>query len=407
MSTRASQTAERVSPAFRAVVSDDLSVSAVEAWAKSQGHAHERVLKGPLGLLIKTLEGWPTPERLIVDISGASEPLSDIAELADVCDVGTKVLVLGERNDISLYRELLALGVEEYLVKPVTAEAIARAFLESPKSANARPRRRDGHDANEEPKRGSIIAVVGARGGVGVSTIAGSLAWVLAGDCMASTALVDIDLQLGTGALMLDVEPGHGFRGVLENPERIDGLFLERAMVRVDDRLSVLCAEEPLSDTPVISGQAIDRLFDRLAACHAWVVIDVPRNAQSISRILPRADQVVVVTDRSLAGFRDTLRLTAFASEAAGQKPLHVVINRQQRARGEDLGGAVEKALGRPVSATIPFDAAAAAASAAKGQPMVAQGRGAAAMAMRRFGKQLAGADAQVRPAWHRWFGGR
>ena len=142
--------------------------------------------------------------------------------LAEVCDEGTQVIALGDINDVELYRSLIGHGVHDYLVKPVSAETVAAALTRAERGPNGEP----------APKIGRLIAVIGARGGVGATTVATNLAWTLAHDHDMRVALVDLDLFFGTCGLALDLELGRGFREALENPARVDSLFIERAMVQ-------------------------------------------------------------------------------------------------------------------------------------------------------------------------------
>ena len=178
----------------------------------------------------------PTPKQLVVDISGSTDPLAAIDSLAEVCDEGTQVIALGDINDVELYRSLVRHGVQDYLVKPVSAETVAAALSRAER----------GPSGEAAPKVGRLIAVIGARGGVGATTVATNLAWTLANDHGMRVALVDLDLFFGTCGLSLNLELGRGFREALENPARVDSLFIERAMVREGENLFVLSTEEAL-----------------------------------------------------------------------------------------------------------------------------------------------------------------
>ena len=122
-----------------------------------------------------------------------------------------------------------------------------------------------------------MAAVIGVRGGVGASTIATSLAWLMGDKAGRSTALLDLDVHFGTGALALDLEPGRGLTDAIENPSRIDGLFIERAMVRANDKLCVLSAEAPINQPLLTDGSAFFQLQEEIRHAFEGTVIDLPR----------------------------------------------------------------------------------------------------------------------------------
>ena len=159
----------------------------------------------------------------MVDLSDSELPLSDINSLADVCEPGVTVVAFGQRNDCGLFRDLLQHGVADYLVKPITPALLQKAILSASEQSGV---------VKSSHKLGKLVAVTGTRGGVGSTTVATSVAWLIAHERRRRVALVDLDLQFGTVALSLDLEPSHGLREALENPNRIDGLFMDRVLVQ-------------------------------------------------------------------------------------------------------------------------------------------------------------------------------
>src|SRR3712207_4744441 len=222
--------------------------------AVEHGWAPEKVNRGGLRNAIQTLSVSASPTILFVDLSESGDPLNDINALAEVCEPGTVVIASGQVNDVRLYRDLIASGIQDYLLKPFTADHLRDAFanaqmiISGPRAA----------EANAE-KPHVMAAVIGVRGGVGASTIATSIAWMMGDKGNRSTALLDLDVHFGTGALALDLEPGRGLTDAIENPSRIDGLFIERAMVRANERLSVLSAEDPIHQPRVTDGRSEER----------------------------------------------------------------------------------------------------------------------------------------------------
>src|SRR5579863_8427223 len=172
----------------------------------------------------------PSARILIVDFSECPDIPKALDRLAEVCTPGTLVIALGEVNDVTLYRRLRAAGVADYLVKPVTTEAFAHAL-----QIASQPAATIGQDKAARPK-GDVVAVVGARGGVGATTVATTLAWLFAEEADRRTMLIDLDVRWGTTGLALDVETSHGLCEVLANPERIDSLFVSSAAARIGDK---------------------------------------------------------------------------------------------------------------------------------------------------------------------------
>jgi len=230
------------------------------------------------------------------------------------------VIAIGDRNDIGLYRDLVQAGVSEYIVKPVTPQLLAKALSPKPVAAESSPISR---------KLGKVVAVVGARGGVGTTTLAINLAWYLTNRQKRRTLLLDLDLQNGDCAFALNIRPTTGLREALTNPLRIDSVFLERAMVVHAERLFVLSAEEPLRADVEFSVEAVETLIGVLRTHFHYIIADAPRVPSAYYwRALDIADIRVIVADQTLRSVRDTVRLrTALDEGNAGHRNL-LVVNR-------------------------------------------------------------------------------
>lgn len=284
--------------------------------------------RGTLKEAIAALGKLPTPQTLLVDVSEEAQPFAALDELSQVVEPDVRVLVVGDRTDADFYRRLTrGIGVLEYLYKPLTAEIAAQHF-------GPLVMRRARQDATL--RGGRVLAVSGMRGGVGATTIAVNLAWMLGQVDRRYTALVDGDLHTGTAAMMLNLEPGAGLRAALERPERVDELFVERAARPVSERLHVLASEEGLAETVAISPHGPERLLATLRKRYNLIVIDLPMSARGgpMQSLAAMADQRVLVMDPSLAALRDTLRvLSQISSEEHTRRPF-VVLNRAGRKGG-------------------------------------------------------------------------
>lgn len=348
---------------FSGFVSDEDSRAAVVEAASKANVAPAEVVIAHLEDVILRLKSATTPKVLLVDIADIADPLAEMTRLADVCDPGTQVITLGAVNDVRLYRDLRAFGVHDYLIKPVAAVDLARSLKQA-----LQPQ--EGELAQAE--MGRLIAVVGARGGVGSTAMAVNLAWSLSRVPDRKVAIVDFDLFFGNCSLALDLEVGRGFREALENPARIDALFIERAMVRVEDNLFLLSAEESLENRVVLDPKPLEVLLKHLRLDFTHVVIDLPRFAvRTQASLLTPPASIVLVSDPTLAGLRDTTRLQAFLRKHAAEADLSVVLNRVgANPKGELPVKDFEKESETRVKATIPFDPNLFGGSSGSGKPI-------------------------------------
>lgn len=383
---------------FVACISDEVTREAVSRAAASLGWVDVTVRAGSVADAPHIIDRKHPPALLLVDLTDVADPAPAAAELMDLCGSSTRILSIGAINDVSLFRQLMALGVADYLVKPVSSEILSDAFSQALSQASAR-------EVNPRSKR--LYAFIGARGGVGTTTVAVATAWLLAYEFKLPTALVDLDLHFGNLALSLDLEPGRGLREALEHPERTDNLLLQSAMVKEGDMLPILAAEEPLEDMFNFEPESASALLDALAQDHDYLIIDVPRSLNGICRqVLGAADTAIIVTDLSLASLRDTLRLNDLMKSLGGRsKPLIVANNVGAAHRGEIGRAEFERGLGQPLDAAIPFDAKAAIAMARGGKALpAAAGSSKATIELRALASRLSGAEPKARTGLRRWF---
>jgi pilus assembly protein CpaE len=282
--------------------------------------ARPMIARGGIDKAIETLGAQRSPNILIVDISGIDMPVSKIHALADVCEPGVTVVAIGDHNDVGLYRDLQRAGVADYVVKPLTAPHLAKAFSDRTSAGDISPIHK---------RLGTVVALIGARGGVGTTTVAANLAWYFANRQNRRVALVDLDLQHGDCALVLDFKASSGLREALVNPSRIDTTLLERVMTPIGERLLVLSSEESLGDDVSFAADAVDTLVTALSEQFHYVIIDVPRiPAAQYRRTLEVADVRVLVADQTLRSVRDTGRLRAVLGEGDGKRRNILVVNR-------------------------------------------------------------------------------
>lgn len=355
---------------FHAYICDDHNLETLRAIVSELGWPIDKVYKGGLRQATQSLAVTPSPNVLFVDISECGDPLTDINALAEVCEPGTVVLVAGQMNDVRLYRDLLASGIHDYLLKPFAPDQL-RDALGAAQAVFHTPR-----DAAASTRPHHVFTVIGVRGGTGASMVASSLAWSSASQKV-PTALLDLDVHFGTGALAMDLEPGRGLIDAVENPGRIDGLFIERAIVRANEHLAILSAEAPISQPIFTDGTAFHMLHEELRASFERTVVDMPRSVLlQHPHLVQSARVTILVTELTLAGARDTIRLLGWLRTNAPQTAVMVVANKVQPTVLEITRKDFEQSIERPVDALLPYDAKMACQAAKLGRTVPDAGKG-------------------------------
>jgi pilus assembly protein CpaE len=213
------------------------------------GKAHLKIQMGGMAAAIEAYRTAPTPNVIILETEGRIEILSGLDQLATVCDAGTRVVVIGRINDVTLYRELVRRGVSDYVIAPVNALDVVRSVCGL-------------FSAPEAKAVGRIIAVVGAKGGVGASTIAHNVAWAIARDLALDSVVADLDLAFGTAGLDYNQDPPQGIADAVFSPDRVDTAFVDRLLSKCTDHLSLLAAPATLERVYDFGADAFDSIFD-------------------------------------------------------------------------------------------------------------------------------------------------
>ena len=309
---RASRSAAALKPertGVLAVVQEQQTVDRLQGICRDMQLDDELVIADTVDAALRRIRSGYIPRVLLLDLGDLAAPIAEVSAARTVGGAELKIVALGALNDVALFRDLLAAGANDYLVKPPTRETLSAA-LEN--RSHAPGTAADG--------LGQVIVFTGSRGGVGTTTTAVSCAWLIAEERGERVALLDLDLHFGTIALKLDTDPGSGLCEGLEQPSRIDTLFSDRAMVKVTDNLRVLAAEASATQHMIIDAGAIDVLLYELRRKFSKIVVDLPRGATPIQHVvIAAATHVVVICERSLAGLRDTIRLQTMIREQAPQ----------------------------------------------------------------------------------------
>ena len=311
--------------------------------------AHLKVQMGGVRAAADFYESATTPNLILVESSKDGHALiADLEALASVCDEGTNVVVIGHRNDVSLYRELISRGVAEYLVAPISMadvmEIVSTLFV----SPDAEP-------------LGHSIAFIGAKGGVGSSTIAHNVAWTIASSFASDVVLADFDLAFGTANINLDQDPAQGVAEAVFSSDRIDDTFLDRLLVKCSDHLSLLAAPSTLDREYDFGPDDFAALLEVAQRGTPNVIIDLPHMWTGwVRQTLASVDKVVITATPDLACLRNTKNLVDTLAELrpSDDKPF-LVLNQMGVAKRPEID--IEdftQPLDMDPTITVPFDPA-------------------------------------------------
>lgn len=310
---------------------------------------HMRIQAGGAAAAVEAYRDSPTPNVIVIEsVSDARSLLGNLDELSAFCDEGTRVVVIGHVNDVQLYRELMRRGVSEYLVAPIDVLSFVRALSDVFASPSAKP-------------VGRSIAVIGAKGGVGASTIAHNISYTIARFLQVESVIVDMDLPFGTAGLDFNQDPPQGIMEAAFDPARVDPNMIERLLSRCADRLSLMAAPSSLERCYDFNGDTFDPLNDALRATVPAIVYDVPHMWSAwVRNALVRADEVVVVAAPDLANLRNAKNLLDTLTLARPNDPRpRLVINQVGLAKRPEISVLeFAKALDCMPLASIAFDAA-------------------------------------------------
>ncbi|WP_028745549.1 AAA family ATPase [Rhizobium mesoamericanum] len=307
-----------------------------------------RITSGGIAAAANMFATAPTPNLIILESKvGAAGLLSELAPLAAVCDPSTKVVIVGYYNDIALYRELMRNGISEYMVQPVAMPdimmAMAAIFV----------------DPDAEPL-GRSIGFIGAKGGVGSSTIAHNCAFGISSLFSTETILADLDLPYGTANIDFDQDPTQGIAEAVYAPDRLDEVFLDRLLTKCSEHLSLLAAPSLLDRAYDFEGQAFQPVLDVLQRNAPITVLDVPHAWSEWTRsVLAAVDEVVICASPDLANLRNAKNMMdALRKLRPNDKMPHLILNQVGMPRRPEISPSdfCEPLEAEPI-AIIPFDA--------------------------------------------------
>ncbi len=309
--------------------------------------AHVKIQMGGATAAIEAYRSSPTPNVIILETDQrAHEILDALDQLAEVCDAGTRVMVVGRVNDVTLYRELTRRGVSDYLIAPIATIDVVRAVCGLFVAPDAKP-------------VGRILAVIGAKGGVGASTVAHNIAFSIARDLALNSVVTDLDLAFGTAGLDFNQDPPQGVADAVFSPDRIDTAYVDRLLSKCTEHLSLLAAPATLDRAYDFSPEAFDSTIDALRTSIPCVVLDVPHIWSGwTKRLLVAADDILVVAAPDLANLRNAKNLVDLLRTARpnDHRPYYCLNQVGVPKRPEISAADFAKALEDQPLAVIPFE---------------------------------------------------
>jgi pilus assembly protein CpaE len=309
--------------------------------------AHVKIQMGGGTAAVEAYRTSPTPNVIIIEAEArGDEILHRLDQLAEVCDAGTRVIVVGRINDVTLYRELTKRGVSDYLMSPIGTLDVVRSVCGL-------------FTAPEAKAVGRVIAVVGAKGGVGASTVAHNISWAIARDLSLDTVVTDLDLAFGTAGLDYNQDPPQGIADAVFSPDRIDTAFVDRLLSKCTDHLSLLAAPATLERVYDFGAESFDSILDSLRSSIPCIILDVPHIWSGWTRrLLVSADDILVVAGPDLANLRNAKNMVDLlrAARPNDHRPYYCLNQVGVPKRPEITPADFAKALEDQPLAVIPFE---------------------------------------------------
>jgi pilus assembly protein CpaE len=341
-----------IAPAPRVSVQAFCETAETAAAVRSAGEdrrlskAHLSIQMGGMAAAIEAYHTVPTPNVIILETEGRSDILAGLDQLATVCDAGTRVVVIGTINDAAPYRELVRRGVSDYVIGPVDTLDVVRSICSL-------------FSASEAVAVGRIIAIVGAKGGVGASTVAHNVAWAIARDLALDSVVIDLDLAFGTAGLDYNQDPTQGIANAVFSPDRLDTAYMDRLLSKCTEHLSLLAAPATLEQVYDFGANAFDSVFDTLRMTTPCIVLDIPHQWSGwTKRALVGADDILIVAEPDLANLRNTKNMLSLlkAARPNDRAPLYCLNQVGMPKRPEIGARGFAKAIESQPIAAIRFD---------------------------------------------------
>ena len=314
---------------------------------RRMARAHLKVLGGGMSAAIEYFGEAPTPNVIVLESRADPETLLEhLDRLADVCDPGTRVIIVGYINDVRFYRDLIRRGISEYMVGPIRDMDIISILAEL-------------YGNPEDDPLGKTIAFIGAKGGAGSSTVAHNVSWSIAGKYETDVVIADLDLPFGTAGLDFNQDPPQGIADAIGSPDRLDDQLLDRILAKCTDKLSLLSAPATLDRLADHDEDCFDGVIKVLQEGVPITILDVPHTWTAWARkTIVNADEIVITAMPDLPNLRNAKNLLdLIVAMRPNDSPPHLVLNqvgmpKKPEIKSQDFADA----LGLELAAEIPFD---------------------------------------------------
>lgn len=315
---------------------------------RRMNRAHLKVFMGGIPTAVEFYQTAPTPNLIVLESRREpKEMIEQLQQLSEFCDPTSKVIVIGHYNDVGLYRELIRSGISEYVVAPISMADIVAVISSIFVDPEAKP-------------IGRSIAFIGAKGGVGSSTISHNVAWAMSTLFKSEVVVADLDLAFGTANIDFDQDPAQGIAEAVFAPERIDEVYLDRLLAQCSEHLSLLAAPSSLDRVYDFDPEAFAQIIDTAQRSAPLLVLDVPHIWSGWAKhTLTQADEVVITATPELANLRNTKNLMDMLKKLRpNDSAPKLIINQVGVPKRPEITAAdFADPLGLTPMAVIPFDA--------------------------------------------------
>lgn len=256
-----------------------------------------QLIDGGVDHAINYLQQNQPIDKIILEIDDSKTIIAKLVILSELCVENTRLICIGKDNDVELYRQLIKLSVEDYYTMPIDNNVLTSIINNS------------SIQGNSDNINHYNLAIVGTRGGLGASTIASNMGWILANDIKASTCLIDTDMFCGTQALMFNQQSNQGLSQALNNAERLDMVFLNRLAISLHKNLDLLCAEHELEAELPLSTGNINNLLNILKQNFKYSILDINYHSPWLSTYIASTTHVYLALELSISSIRETKRI--------------------------------------------------------------------------------------------------
>ncbi|NQY42786.1 MAG: hypothetical protein HRT87_05545 [Legionellales bacterium] len=304
--------------------------------------------RGDLADAIPYIKKNQSTNFLLIQITDPNNSLELIDELAENCNEETRLICIGDNNDINFYRKLKNHGVDEYFTLPIDLECLKECINNLTNNPDT---------TQEEIKTNPLITIVGSRGGLGTSTIANSMAWLLSKHFLVNTCLLDLDIYNGISSLIFNKTPNSGLIQALANADRLDAVFLKRLAIEINKYLSILSSEQGLDKDYFITDEDFNKLIKLAQTNFDYTVIDLNYNNLYSKIVLPFSSDIIIVSDFSIPSIRDTAKILDICKIKAPFAKIKIINIKNNIAKSAELTQPqFEDGIQRTIDLLIPFD---------------------------------------------------